>query len=86
MMSIKTISSRKFNQDVSQAKRCALRCPVFITDRGRVAHVLLNIAHYQKITDTKQNISELLAMPHATKINFDPPRFDKNFYRPADFS
>ena len=40
-MTITTISSRDFNQDVSQAKRAAEAGPVVITDRGRPAFVLL---------------------------------------------
>jgi len=39
-----TITSRVFNQDAAGAKRAASQGPVFITDRGRPAHVLLSIA------------------------------------------
>ena len=38
------ITSRQFNQDTSAAKRAALEGPVFITDRGEPAHVLLTYA------------------------------------------
>jgi prevent-host-death family protein len=41
-----TLSAREFNQDASHAKRAALNGPVFITDRGRPAHVLLSIHDY----------------------------------------
>lgn len=85
-MSITTVTSREFNQDVSKAKRDALKGPVFITDRGHTAHVLLSIEAYQKISDTEKSIVELLAMPDATSIDFDPPRLDKEIYRPADLS
>lgn len=85
-MSITTISSRELNHDVSKAKRAALSGPVFITDRGHTAHVLLTIEEYQKITDKKESIVELLAMPDAANIKFDPPRLDKALYHPADFS
>jgi len=85
-MTITTVSSREFNQDVSRAKRAALNGPVFITDRGRPAHVLLTIDEYQKITDKKESIVELLAMPESDDIDFDLPRLDKEFYRPADLS
>lgn len=37
-----TLSSREFNQDTSGAKKAANEGPVFITDRGRPAHVLLS--------------------------------------------
>ena len=85
-MSITTISSRDFNQDVTKAKRAASQGPVFITDRGHPSHVLLTIEEYQKITDKKENIIELLAMPEGDDIDFEPPQLDKDIYRPADFS
>ena len=85
-MSITTISSRELNQDVSKAKRAALSGPVFITDRGHTAHVLLTIDEYQKITDKKESIVELLAMPEAAAIEIEMPRLDKELYKPADFS
>ena len=40
---ITTLSSREFNQHASEAKKAADKGPVFITDRGRPAHVLLRI-------------------------------------------
>lgn len=43
-MAVTSVTSREFNQDVSKAKRAATEGPVFITDRGRPAHVLLTIA------------------------------------------
>ncbi len=85
-MSITTVSSREFNQDVSKAKRAALKGPVFITDRGHPAHVLLTIEEYQQITDKKESIVELLAMPDMADIDFEVPRRDKALYRPADLS
>jgi len=85
-MSVTTVSSREFNQDVSKAKRAALNGPVFITDRGHPAHVLLTIEEYQKITDKKESIVELLAMPDAADIDFEPPRLSNEIIRPADLS
>lgn len=41
------MSSREFNQDTSRAKKAAADGPVFITDRGKPAHVLLTFAAYQ---------------------------------------
>ena len=85
-MSITTISSREFNQDVSKAKRAASQGPVFITDRGHPAHVLLSIEEYQKITDKRDSIVELLAMPGADDINFEPVPSSDELYRPADLA
>ena len=85
-MRITTVSSRTFNHAVSKAKRDALNGPVFITDRGHPAHVLLSIELYQKITAKKKNIIDLLAMPSAADIDFEPPRLSNGLYRPADLS
>ena len=43
------MSSREFNQDTSRAKKAAADGPVFITDRGKPAHVLLSFAAYQEL-------------------------------------
>lgn len=86
-MRITTISSRQFNQEVSQAKRDALSGPVFITDRGQPAHVLLSIEEYQNITHKRESIVELLAMPEASDIELDISRSkNRKLYKPADLS
>ncbi|WP_419657253.1 prevent-host-death family protein [Desulfosarcina variabilis str. Montpellier] len=58
-MSITTITSRHFNQDVGYAKRAAEKGPVFITDRGRPSHVLLSFEQYMKILGQNPDILEL---------------------------
>ncbi len=73
-MTITTLSSREFNQDSNRAKRAAKDGPVFITDRGKPAHVLLSIEEYRKLTGGSETIADLLAMPKADEIAFDPPR------------
>lgn len=85
-MGITTVSSREFNQDVSRIKRAANNGPVFITDRGHPSHVLLTIEDYQRITDKQKSIVELLAMPDAADIDFEPPRLNKALYKSADLS
>ncbi|HZB87311.1 MAG TPA: type II toxin-antitoxin system Phd/YefM family antitoxin [Terracidiphilus sp.] len=85
-MAITTLSSREFNQDSSRAKKAASKGPVFITDRGRPAHVLLSIEEYRKITRKGTNIADLLAMPAAAQVEFNPPRLNDEMARPADFS
>jgi len=47
---------------------------------------LLTIEEYQKITDKKESIVELLAMPEAVEIKFEPPRLENGLYQPVDFS
>ena len=85
-MTITTLSSREFNQDASRAKRAAAKGPVFITDRGRPAHVLLSIADYQRLVGGNRKIADALAMPGAEDIEFDPPRLGEGIFRPADLS
>lgn len=85
-MGMTTITSREFNQDVSKAKRRAAAGPVFITHRGRTAHVLLTIDAYLKITDREATIADLLAMPQAADIDFEPPRLKGKLFGTADLS
>jgi prevent-host-death family protein len=82
-MPITTLSSREFNQDTSGAKKAAKEGPVFITDRGRPAHVLLTIDEYQRLSGGSTNIVEMLAMPGVEDLDFEPPRA-QGIYRPAD--
>ena len=84
-MTITTLSSRQFNQDASKAKKAAKAGPVFITDRGRPAHVLLTFDEYKKITGGRTKIADLLAMPGIDDIELEiPPLRDPA--RPADLS
>lgn len=73
-MTITTLSSRELNQDVTKAKKATKNGPVFITDRGRPAHVLLSFEEYQRLTRQRRNIADSLAMPGIEDIEFDPPR------------
>lgn len=71
---MKVISSRDFNQDVSQAKRLARIEPVFVTDRGRPTHVLMSIEAFRQITGQTETIVDLLAMPAPVDIDVDAGR------------
>lgn len=82
-MTITTISSRQFNQDTSQAKKAAKVGPVFITDRGRPAHVLLTFDEYKKITGGPKKIADLLAMPSTEGMELETPRW-RDLARGAD--
>lgn len=83
-MGVTTLSSREFNQNTSRAKEAAKRGPVIITDRGRPAHVLLTIEEYEKIAGKRKSIVDLLAMPDANAVEFDPPRLRDNLHRVID--
>lgn len=84
-MTITTLSSRELNQDVARAKKAAKSGPVFITDQGKPAHVLLSIEEYQRLTKQRRNIADSLAMPDVADIEFEPQRVTIET-RPADFS
>lgn len=84
-MTITTLSSRQFNQDASKAKKAAMSGPVFITDRGRPAHVLLTFEEYKKITGKQTKIADLLAMSGSEDIEFEIPPL-RDLAQPADFS
>lgn len=85
-MSITTMTSREFNQDTGGAKRAAQNGPVFITDRGQPAHVLLTIEEYRRLKGDEPSIIDLLAMPDDADldIEFDPPRMNLKS-KPVDF-
>lgn len=84
-MSITTLSSRQFNQDASKAKKAAEKGPVFITDRGRPAHVLLTFEEFKKLTGGRTKIADLLAMPGLEDLELEVPRF-RDLVQPADLS
>jgi len=85
-MAITKLSSREFNQDTSRAKKAAKRGPVFITDRGRPSHVLLTAEEYERLTGGQKNIVDLLAMPEAAEIEFEPPRLSGDLHEQPDLS
>ncbi len=81
-----TLSSREFNQDASRAKKATAGGPVFITDRGRPAHVLMSIEDYQKLIGKGASIVDLLSADEHDAIDFEPPRASGELFRPADLS
>lgn len=83
-MSIKTLTSREFHQATGRAKHIAEEGPVFITKRGKPTHVLLTVEEYKIITKNRSSIVNLLAMPDATDVEFDPARLKKPLYKPTD--
>jgi len=84
-MTITTLSSRQFNQDASKAKKAAMAGPVFITDRGKPAHVLLTFDEYKKLTSERTKIADLLAMPGGEALELEIPQL-LDFAQAADFS
>ena len=84
-MPITTLSSREFNQDASRAKKAANKGPVFITDRGRPAHVLLSIDEYRKLTGGQMSLAEAVSQSGGADFEFTPPRVE-GITRAADLS
>lgn len=85
-MSITTLSSRELNQDIGRAKRAALDGPVFITDRGKPAHVLLSIEEYRRLTGRQASLVDSLGQPPGIEdVEVDFPR-SREPARAADFS
>jgi prevent-host-death family protein len=82
-MTVTTLTSREFNQDTSGAKKAARRGPVFITDRGRPAHVLLTIEDYRRLAGGNMSLAEALAQPDGADFEFEPPRVG-GIVKPAD--
>ena len=73
-MTITTVTSRELNQDIARAKRAAKSGPVFITDRGRPAHVLLCIEDYRRLAGDRRSLVEALSMTGLADIDLHPPR------------
>jgi len=83
-MTLTTMTSREFSQDASGAKKAARQGPVFITDRGRPAHVLLTIEDYQRLTGGNMSLAEALAQPGNADFEFNPPRVRGGIFKQAD--
>jgi prevent-host-death family protein len=86
-MTITTLSSREFNQDTGRAKKAATEGPVFITDRGKPAHVLLSIKDYQRLAGGREgSIIELLGLPPGIEdVELETPSM-RELARPADLT
>lgn len=83
-MAATTLSSREFNQDTGRAKKASSKGPVFITDRGKPAHVLLSIEEYRRLSGERRNLAVALSLPGLSDIDFDPLRSGEHPHA-ADF-
>ena len=77
-MTIQTFSCRDLTRGGSAVKRAAADGPVFITNRGRPAYVLLKIEDYYRITGNGEGtLLEIMdGIPGGDGIEFEPPRLD----------
>lgn len=78
------ISSRAFNQDTSGAKKAAERGPVYITDRGRLAHVLLTFDAYERLLG-EHRVVDLLGEPAGVEDIELPTPASGDVAEPAPF-
>ena len=78
------ISSREFNHDTSGAKKAAAHGPVYITDRGRPAHVLLSYEDYERLLGAEHVLDRLGEPAGVEDIELAVPTSDERA-RPAEF-
>ena len=83
-MTITTVSSHEFNQATGRAKKAARKGPVFITHRGRPAHVLLTIKEYQRLAGNSVSLAEALAQRSNGDFDFEPLPLLVGGFKPAD--
>lgn len=85
-MGITTITSREFDQDTPGAKRRADRGPVFITDHGQPAYVLLTMAEYNRLAGMGKSVAAALAQSGGSEYDFDVEfARSRELARPFDF-
>jgi prevent-host-death family protein len=84
-MTVTTLTSREFNQDTGRAKKATKRGPVFITDRGKPAHVLISFEEYLRLTNRQGDLIDDLGLPEGVEdVVLEVPSL-KDRARPADF-
>jgi hypothetical protein len=80
-----TMTSREFSHDTSAAKRAAHAGPVFVTTRGRVTHVLLDVDDYRSPAESRMSaLASLQTDDGIDLMAFIPPRV-VDPPRPVDF-
>jgi PHD/YefM family antitoxin component YafN of YafNO toxin-antitoxin module len=72
----KTMTCEEFEEDLERARNAAANGPVFITEDGEDAFVLLTLDEYRRIGGDCDGITELLAEPEAAELDFEPPSID----------
>lgn len=84
-MAVTTLPSHEFDQDTSRATLAARTGPVYITDQGRPAYVLLTFEDYQRLTG-RGSIVDLLGLPAGVEdTELETPR-PRDLAQPANLS
>ncbi|WP_410014340.1 type II toxin-antitoxin system Phd/YefM family antitoxin [Sodalis sp. RH24] len=73
-MSVTYISSRELNQNITKAKRDAVKGPVFIKSRNKITHVLLSEEAYRSITGGRKSILDALSPPDGESFDLETER------------
>lgn len=79
------LSSVDFLRDVPSVLASTISGPVFLTEDGRIAHVLLSANQYRHLEAGQQGIVDLLAMPIFCGVYFGLLRADGIQVKPIDF-
>jgi hypothetical protein len=69
---------------VDRAKCAAEHGPVFITDRGKPAYVLLRHEEWLRLYRPSRSPLDVMAMPEGDRIDFGPPHLGDGLYRAED--
>lgn len=78
------MSSRGFNQDTSGAKKAAESVPVFFTDRGLPAQVLMTVESYEELLGTRHVLDRLAEPTGVEDVEFVVP-VSEEVPQPATF-
>lgn len=73
-----TLTTREASQDFSRAKRAAEEGPVFITEYGKPAIVLITHKDWLALTKQAPTLHELLADKAAGKVRLEPEALENN--------
>ncbi|MXZ81823.1 MAG: type II toxin-antitoxin system Phd/YefM family antitoxin [Gammaproteobacteria bacterium] len=71
-----TVTSRRFNQSPSGAKRAEASNPVIISDHGKPVRVPLGIEACRKLSKERRNLLDAVSIKEFSDTDFDPPRID----------
>ncbi len=84
-MTTSRLTSREFNQDTGGAKRAARNGPVYITDRGRPAYVLLTFDDFEHLAARNMTLAAQLSQtPGVGNVDFEAP-VSSEVPTPAEF-
>ena len=67
-------TAREFNQDASRVKRASKDGPVFITDRGKPAHVLMTVAAYERLRKRQTELPLVTFLESLALVGLDLTR------------